>query len=79
MEQGPVLEALGVPLAPVAAIAGQTRLHVSIHGVQVRSMRSVLVQRPRAGRQHRQTDRQAGRQMDVREEAVEAKLSVPCH
>ena len=35
MEQGPVLEELGVPLAPVSAIAGQTRLSVSIHGNQV--------------------------------------------
>ena len=36
MEQGPVLDELGVPLAPVSAIAGQTRLSVSIAGSQVR-------------------------------------------
>jgi hypothetical protein len=36
MEQGPVLEDLGLPLAPVMAIAGQTRLMVSIAGSQVR-------------------------------------------
>ena len=35
MEQGPVLEGLGLPLAPVAAIAGQTRLTVAITGSQV--------------------------------------------
>lgn len=35
MEQGPVLEGLGLPLAPVAAIAGQTRLTVAIAGSQV--------------------------------------------
>lgn len=36
MEQGPLLEALGIPLAPVAAIAGQNRLAVSITGGQAR-------------------------------------------
>lgn len=35
MEQGPVLEGLGLPLAPVAAIVGQTRLTVAITGSQV--------------------------------------------
>lgn len=35
MEQGPVLETMGVPLGPVSAIAGQTRLAVQVHGVQV--------------------------------------------
>ena len=35
MEQGPVLDELGVPLAPVSAIAGQTRLYVTMHGNQV--------------------------------------------
>jgi hypothetical protein len=35
MEQGPVLEGLGLPLAAVAAIAGQTRLTVAIAGSQV--------------------------------------------
>lgn len=35
MEQGPVLEELGLPLVPVAAISGQTRLMVSIAGSQV--------------------------------------------
>ena len=35
MEQGPVLDDLGVPLAPVSAIAGQTRLFVSVAGSQV--------------------------------------------
>ena len=34
MEQGPVLDELGVPLAPVSAIAGQTRLAVAIAGSQ---------------------------------------------
>ena len=34
MEQGPVLEELGIPLAPVAAISGQTRLSVSVSGSQ---------------------------------------------
>ena len=36
MEQGPVLQATGFPLGPVAAIAGQTRLAVSVLGTQVR-------------------------------------------
>ena len=36
MEQGPVLDELGVPLAPVSAIAGQTRLSVSVTGSQAR-------------------------------------------
>ena len=35
MEQGPVLETQGVPLGPVSAIAGQTRLLVSMSGTQV--------------------------------------------
>lgn len=35
MEQGPVLEAAGVAVAPVAAIAGQTRLFVTVSGSQV--------------------------------------------
>lgn len=35
MEQGPVLESRGVPLGPVSAIAGQTRLFVSMIGTQV--------------------------------------------
>ncbi|KAK9829855.1 hypothetical protein WJX72_008267 [[Myrmecia] bisecta] len=34
LEQGPVLEAKGLPLAPVSAIAGQTRLSVSVLGSQ---------------------------------------------
>ncbi|KAK3280352.1 hypothetical protein CYMTET_11808 [Cymbomonas tetramitiformis] len=34
IEQGPQLERLGVPLGPVAAIAGQTRLQVIISGDQ---------------------------------------------
>lgn len=38
MEQGPVLDDLGVPLAPVSAIAGQTRLYVTMHGNQVREV-----------------------------------------
>ena len=38
MEQGPLLEALGIPLAPVAAIAGQNRLAVSICGGQARPL-----------------------------------------
>ena len=39
MEQGPVLDELGVPLAPVSAIAGQTRLSVSVSGSQARITR----------------------------------------
>jgi hypothetical protein len=35
MEQGPVLESSGAALGPVSAIAGQTRLAVQVHGVQV--------------------------------------------
>ena len=35
MEQGPVLEARGYAVGPVAAIAGQTRLSVSVQGTQV--------------------------------------------
>jgi acetylornithine deacetylase/succinyl-diaminopimelate desuccinylase-like protein len=34
IEQGPVLESLGVPLGVVSAIAGQTRLSVSMTGEQ---------------------------------------------
>ncbi len=34
IEQGPVLQSSGRALGPVSAIAGQTRLHVTIHGVQ---------------------------------------------
>lgn len=36
MEQGPILEAKGFPLGVVIGIAGQTRLHVMMSGVQVR-------------------------------------------
>ena len=43
MEQGPVLDELGVPLAPVSAIAGQTRLAVSMSGSQVLAASSGLV------------------------------------
>jgi len=39
MEQGPVLDELGVPLALVSAIAGQTRLSVAMSGSQARSLR----------------------------------------
>ena len=35
MEQGPVLESRGYAVGPVAAIAGQTRLSVSVEGTQV--------------------------------------------
>ena len=35
MEQGPVLESRGYAIGPVAAIAGQTRLAVSVEGTQV--------------------------------------------
>lgn len=35
MEQGPILEAKGLPLGLVAGIAGQTRQHVMIMGTQV--------------------------------------------
>ena len=35
MEQGPVLEALGTPLGVVTAIAGQSRLAVTLQGMQV--------------------------------------------
>ncbi len=41
MEQGPVLEELGLPLAPVAAISGQTRLAVTMSGSQARSRSDV--------------------------------------
>lgn len=34
IEQGPVLEALGLPLGVVSGIAGQTRLAVSLAGMQ---------------------------------------------
>ena len=34
IEQGPVLEGMGLPLGVVSAIAGQTRLAVSVSGVQ---------------------------------------------
>ncbi len=36
IEQGLTLEGLDVPVAPVRAIAGQTRLAVMFKGVQVR-------------------------------------------
>ena len=39
MEQGPVLEALGKPLGVVTAIAGQSRLAVTLQGMQVGSPR----------------------------------------
>lgn len=35
MEQGPVLEAAGLPLGVVAGIAGQARLWVTVTGEQV--------------------------------------------
>ena len=35
MEQGPVLEASGLPLGVVSAIAGQTGLDITIKGTQV--------------------------------------------
>jgi len=35
MEQGPVLESRAYAIGPVAAIAGQTRLAVSVEGTQV--------------------------------------------
>ena len=35
MEQGPILEAAGMPLGIVAGIAGQTRLFVMMTGTQV--------------------------------------------
>ncbi len=38
LEQGPVLEAAGKPLGVVTAIAGQTRLSVSMTGTQVCSI-----------------------------------------
>jgi allantoate deiminase len=34
IEQGPVLEGLGLPVGVVSAIAGQTRLAVSVSGEQ---------------------------------------------
>ena len=37
LEQGPVLEAAGQPLGAVSAIAGQTRIHVTMRGTQVGS------------------------------------------
>ena len=43
MEQGPVLEELGMPLAPVATISGQTRLSVSVSGSQARSRAGCLL------------------------------------
>jgi hypothetical protein len=46
MEQGPVLEATGVPLGPVAGIAGQTRLAVQVHGVQVTGPPLVPIMKP---------------------------------
>lgn len=36
LEQGPVLEVGGHPLGVVSSIAGQTRLSVSMLGIQVR-------------------------------------------
>lgn len=38
MEQGPVLESRGYAIGPVAAIAGQTRLAVSVEGTQARTL-----------------------------------------
>ncbi len=38
MEQGPVLESRGYAIGPVAAIAGQTRLAVSVEGTQACSL-----------------------------------------
>ena len=43
MEQGPVLQARGYALGPVAAIAGQTRLAASVTGTQVPFFHSLLV------------------------------------
>ena len=48
MEQGPVLGARGFPLGPVAAIAGQTRLAVSVLGTQA----SLFSDRRKAARLH---------------------------
>ncbi len=42
MEQGPVLETLGQPLGVVTAIAGQSRLAVTIEGMQARLTRFCL-------------------------------------
>lgn len=42
MEQGPVLQDRGVALAPVAAIAGQSRLALTLHGTQVHALRERL-------------------------------------
>ena len=52
MEQGPVLESRGYAIGPVAAIAGQTRLAVSVEGTQASSVTFLLVSRepPRLGR-----------------------------
>lgn len=46
MEQGPVLEALGVPLGLVSGIAGQTRLSIMISGTQVILSISLLSRPP---------------------------------
>ena len=51
MEQGPVLEALGQPLGVVTAIAGQSRLGVTMKGTQVSiliSLASLSAARPTA-------------------------------
>ena len=45
MEQGPVLESRGYAIGPVAAIAGQTRLAVSVEGTQASSFTGILVLR----------------------------------
>ena len=52
MEQGPVLESRGYAIGPVAAIAGQTRLAVSVEGTQASSVTFIPVSRepPRLGR-----------------------------
>ena len=38
MEQGPILESKGLPLGVVTGIAGQTRQHVMMTGIQVDSL-----------------------------------------
>lgn len=40
LEQGPVLETSNKPLGVVSAIAGQTRLTVSLFGTQVRGLKT---------------------------------------
>ena len=42
LEQGPVLEVAGQPLGVVSSIAGQTRLAVSMLGIQVRCLLQYL-------------------------------------